>query len=102
MPNFDFNLNQLYKLFDGTDLRGTIFYPQVNNFIYDISRDGSILDGTSDSYNAGLIHFATEPWPYFQGIRGPFTPETTTASLEENGREIVIGPGLCHDFRPLP
>jgi len=79
-------------LFDGSDLRGTIFYPQSSSFIYDISKDGSIWDGTSNAYNAGLTHFATEPWPYFQGIRGPFTPETTIASLEENGREIVIGP----------
>ena len=47
-------------------------------FRWDIWRDGSISDGTSDAYDGGHDLSAF--------------PNITTGSAEDNGREIVIGP----------
>ncbi|UEM25318.1 S8 family serine peptidase (plasmid) [Skermanella mucosa] len=48
-------------------------------FLWDIWQDGSILDGSSDAYDGGM---ALSGFPFQE-----------TAETEEDGREIVIGPG---------
>ncbi len=48
-----------------------------DGFLWDIQRDGSINDGTSDSYDGGLV---LSGFPSFPG-----------AATEDNGREVVLG-----------
>ena len=48
-----------------------------DGFVWDIQRNGSINNGTRDSYDGGLF---LSGFPYFPG-----------AQTEENGREVVLG-----------
>jgi hypothetical protein len=53
----------------------------LNNFIWDIQQNGSILNGTIDAYDGGMVlTVAASPFPNF--------PE---GSLFNNGREVRIG-----------
>lgn len=52
-------------------------------FLWDIAGGGSIIDGTSDAFDGGLVHVGF--------------PIQAVAESEESGREIVLGPALIGD-----
>ena len=71
---------------DATDDLPFVSLPVVlvdgTNFMWDVSNDGSIGDGTNDAFDGGLLVVVN-------GAQSPYHFEATT---EEGGREIVIGP----------
>ena len=55
---------------------------------WDIQRDGNINDGTSDAYDGGMFNTAMSSF--------------NTGLLEDNGREVLIGPSTIGAIQGQP